>query len=123
MKKIIFFLLLSLASATVHAQLNNTKWKGTIQLENKVDVVFDYRQDTLTVSNNADNSNIETMTYAVKDSVITLHKIYGQSECNATVNGKYKYQIKDDSLYMILLSDSCKERSDVLNNSAWSRIK
>lgn len=122
MKKIIFFLLVSFVSVTVHAQLNNTKWKGTIQLENKIDVVFEYTKDTLAVSNIADNSNIETMTYAITDSIITLQKIYGQSDCDIT-EGKYKFWIKDNSLYMTSISDACDDRSGVLNNSKWIMVK
>ncbi len=52
MKKTLFVLLVSFASVAVNAQLKNTKWKGTIQTDDKIDVVFDYKTDTLEVSNN-----------------------------------------------------------------------
>ena len=74
MKEIIFIFLISLASITVHAQLKNTKWKGTIHSDNDIDVVFDYRSDTLEVLNISDGSNLETMTYAIKDSVLSMKK-------------------------------------------------
>ncbi|MEJ7680364.1 MAG: hypothetical protein WKG06_21420 [Segetibacter sp.] len=123
MKKIVFFFIISFASFTLNAQLKNTKWKGTIQADNKIDVVFNYRSDTLDVSNIADGSNIETMTYTVKDSILTLQKIYGQSDCDSTGTGKYKFEVKDDLLYITLISDTCDDRSSALNNSKWGKIK
>ncbi|WP_018612872.1 hypothetical protein [Segetibacter koreensis] len=123
MKKVMFFLLVSFVSVTVNAQLKNTKWKGTIQADNKIDVIFNYRNDTLDVSNTADGSNIETMTYAIKDTVLTLQKIYGQSDCDGTGSGKYKFEINGDLLSISLLSDVCNDRSSALNNSKWVKIK
>ena len=122
MKKVFFFLLVSFASVTVNAQLKNTKWKGTIQVDDKIDVVFDYKSDTLEVSNTADGSNIETMTYAVKDSVITLKKVYGQSSCDGTSTGKYKFAIKNDVLFLTQISDTCNDRTSALSNSKWTKI-
>lgn len=123
MKKSLIFLLAAFASVTLNAQLKNTKWKGTIQTDNKIDVVFDYRSDTLEVSNTGDGSNIETMTYTVKDGVITLKKVYGQSSCDATSTGKYKFEIKDDVLFLTQISDTCNDRTSALSDSKWTRIK
>ena len=123
MKEIIFIFLISLATITVRAQLINTKWKGTIHSDDDIDAIFDYRRDTLEVSNISDGSNIETMTYAIKDSVLTMKKISGQSNCDTTGEGKYKFEIKDDVLYLALLSDACSDRTSALNNSKWVKIK
>src|SRR4051812_11602282 len=123
MKTALFILLVTCTSASSHAQLKNTKWKGTIQADNKIDVIFNYRADTVEVSNSADGSNIETMTYTVKDSVLTFQKIYGQSNCGGTTGGTYKYAVKDDALYLTLISDSCSDRSSALSNSKWARTK
>ncbi len=123
MKKAFIISLALFASVTVHAQLKNTKWKGTIQADNKIDVVFNYSNDTLDVSNTADGSNIETMTYTVKDSILTLQKIYGKSDCDGTGTGKYRFEIKDELLYITLISDVCNDRSSALNNSKWTKMK
>ena len=123
MKRIIFIFMVSLASITVHAQLKDTKWKGTVHSDNDIDVVFNYRSDTLDVLNAADSSNLETLAYAIKDTVLTMKKFYGQSNCNTTAEGKYKFEIKDDVLYLTLISDACDDRSSALNNSKWVKIK
>ena len=119
MKKLVFIFLASLVSMAVRAQLNNTKWKGTIHSDNDIDVVFNYRSDTLEVTNTSDNSNVETMTYTAKDNVLTLKKIYGQSNCDVTGTGKYKFEVKNDLLYITLISDSCEDRTSALSNSKW----
>lgn len=121
--KEIAFVFLVFTSVTVNAQLKNTKWKGTIQTDNKIDVIFNYKTDTLDVSNAQDGSNIETMTYAVKDSVMTLQKVYGQSNCDGVGKGKYNFGIKNNLLYLKLLSDSCSDRSAALSNSTWMKVK
>ena len=123
MKEIIFIFGISLVSITLNAQLKNTKWKGTVHSDNDIDVIFNYRSDTLEVTNIADSSNLETMTYTIKDTVLSLQKIYGQSNCSVTGMGKYKFEIKDDLLYITLLSDDCDDRSSALNNSKWIKIK
>lgn len=123
MKEIIFIFGISLVSITLNAQLKNTKWKGTVHSDNDIDVIFDYRSDTLEVTNIADSSSLETMTYTIKDTVLSLQKIYGQSGCNVTGTGKYKFEIKDDILYITLLSDDCDDRSSALNNSKWVKMK
>ena len=123
MKEIIFIFLISLATITVRAQLKNTKWKGTIHSDDDIEAIFDYRSDTLEVSNISDGSNIETMTYAIKDSVLSMKKISGQSNCDTTGEGKYKFEIKDDVLYLALISDACSDRTSALNNSKWVKIK
>ena len=122
MKKALFFLLVAFASVTVRAQLKNTKWKGTIQTDNTIDVVFNYKSDTLEVSSAGDGSNIETMTYTVKDGVMSLRKVYGQSSCDATSTGKYKFEIKEGVLFLTQVSDVCNDRTSALSNSKWTKI-
>ena len=123
MKKISFFLLLAFAALGAHAQLSKTKWKGTLQLENPIEVVFDFGKDSLTVYNTADNSGLETMSYTAKAGVLSIKKAYGQSSCDDQVTGKYKYAIKDGELSLVLVSDDCADRSGVLNNTKWKKTK
>lgn len=123
MKKVIFICLIFLVSIAANAQLESTKWKGTIHSDNDIDVIFNYKNDTLEVLNVADSSTLEALLYTVKDSVLTLQKIYGQSGCDVTGTGQYKFDIKDDTLYITLLSDACDDRSSALNNSKWAKIK
>ena len=123
MKKVTFLLLLTFAFINGKAQLQNTKWRGTITLDTEIDVVFNYKNDTLDVVSLADGSSLESMTYTSTDSVLNLKKINGQSNCDNSNMGKYKFSIKDDVLYLELLSDICDDRSSVLSNSKWTKTK
>jgi hypothetical protein len=123
MKKVIFICFVSFTSFAAHAQLKNTKWKGEIQLESKVPVMFEYRNDTLEVINTADNSSIETMTYTAREGILTLQKVSGQSDCNTSEPAKYKFVINNDTLTLTLVIDPCDDRFNVLDNSQWTKIK
>jgi hypothetical protein len=120
MKKITLLLLLIIGALASQAQLSKTKWKGTLQLDNPLEVIFDFGKDSLFVYTVADNSALETMIFTDTDRVLTIKKVYGQSDCSET-EGKYKYEIKNDELVLTLVSDECTGRSSVLNNSKWGK--
>lgn len=123
MKKVFLILSAFFVFTASKAQLGNTKWKGTLETDTKINVVFEYGADTLKVNRAEDGENIETMTYTVKDSIITVKKVSGISDCNASGPGKYSFQIKDDNLLIKLVSDACDNRSGVLNNSKYTKVK
>ncbi len=123
MKRTLFIFLVLFTSLTAQAQLSNTKWKGQLNLENKIDVVFDFRKDTLEVTNTQDNSHIETMTYTIQDNLLSLQKTSGRSDCDAATIGKYKFEINNDTLSITLVSDACDDRYPVLDNSKWVKVK
>ncbi len=118
-KKICFILLVSLAATSLHAQLNNTHWKARIEIDGPVNVIFDFKKDTCQILRLADSGVIETMSYTIKDSILTVQKIDGQSDCDISTIGKYKIELKDNSLVIRLASDDCDDRSTVMDNSKW----
>jgi len=120
MKSILILLTAFIAASSVHAQLANSKWRGTLQLDNPVEVIFDFGNDSLKCVVAADNSELETMNFTVKDSVLTLKKLYGQSNCDNSA-GKYKFAVKDTELTLWLMEDSCVDRSSVLDNTKWKK--
>jgi len=119
MKKIIFILITAFTAGSIHAQLPNTQWKARINTGATINVVFDFKKDTCSIYNIADSSIIETMSYNVNDTAFTVHKIDGQSDCEASTIGKYRFEIKDGALYIRLLTDDCDDRSSVLDNTKW----
>jgi hypothetical protein len=116
MKTIIFIIIISFAFLPAHAQLSNSKWKVTLSVPDPTDIVFDFRADTVDAVSAESNETIETMLYTVKDTVLTLQKITGGSECDNDVIGKYKFEMKDDGMYLTLIEDACEDRANVLNN-------
>ena len=117
MKKSVFCLLtVTLLSGSIRAQLDNSKWKGVLKLDDSVNVEFDFGKDTLTVLNLDENTVLETMIYTSTSSKFTLKKISGQSDCESSTVGKYKYRIKGKSLVMTVYEDTCNDRAPYLDN-------
>ena len=107
---------LALLSFSLRAQLAQTKWKTTLQLENATEVYFDFGKDSLKVFVVADNTLLETNVYSVKDGELTILKVTGISSCDG-ITGKSKFEIKNDQMVFTLLSDPCSDRSEVLDKT------
>ena len=60
------------------------------------------------------NDVIETMSYTLKDNILTIKKISGLSDCEEAV-GKYKLELKDDKMFVTLIDDPCSNRSYAFN--------
>jgi hypothetical protein len=99
----------------------NTRWKTKLIIDNLINVIFDFKKDTASVYNLADSNVIETMSYTANDSSFTLLKIDGQSDCDNSTPGKYSFTIKNDSIFMKMISDDCDDRSSVINNTGWKK--
>jgi len=121
MKKIACIALLALISQLSIGQLTHTKWHGTLRLENPANVILDFGKDTLALYTVADSTMVETMIYAVRDSVLSLRKIDGQSDCDGSTMGVYHFSLDDAFLFLRLASDSCQDRSSVLDTTRWRK--
>jgi len=123
MKKLFFLILICALGASAHAQLARNKWKGSLQLDNMTDVILSFGTDSLKAIALPDSAELETMVFKATDTLLTIKKVYGRSDCDENVSGKYKYTITKDELLLTLVADDCEGRSQVLNNSKWTRIK
>jgi len=123
MKKIVISMLLILAVAVANAQLKNTKWKGTLQLDNPMDVILDFRTDTLLASTVQDGAVIETMSYSATDSTFSFQKISGQSDCSDSSKATYKFDIKENVLSVKTISDDCSGRSFYMTKTKWTKMQ
>ncbi len=115
MKKIFFVSAIIFLAINCHAQLNNTKWKTTLQLDEAVDVVFNFKNDTLAVTSLEDNSNLETMKYTLHDTTLTIQKLYGQSQCD-TATGTYACKINANEMHLMLIADNCNDRAAIIKD-------
>jgi len=119
MKKMIFLLVILFIAAGANAQLANTKWGFTLKMnDNDVASLCAFSKDTLTVTAEGDGSLIEKMVFTDKDGVLTIKKVEGQSECNDEA-GSYKYEIKDNTLTLTLVTDGCSGRGEILDKAKW----
>lgn len=118
MKPVCCLLLLFVVSSA-KAQLENTRWKTTLELSGgPTSVLIDFRKDTALVYTTGDSTMIERMTYTKDNSSFTLVKIDGQSGCG-NEPGKYGYTIKDGRLALSLLQDNCYDRYSAIQNTEW----
>jgi len=121
MKTTILIMFVSFSVITANAQQQHFKWKGTLNLESPTDMFLDFRNDTCEAIRVEDNQSMETMHYTMSDTLLTLQKITGQSECDDSGVGKYKLEKKDNGILITLISDSCSGRSDALDKTIWTK--
>lgn len=122
MKKIFVMFITGFVFVSAKAQLENTTWKATLQFDSPTDVYCVYGKDTAKVYISQDSSLLETMTYTLKDTVLTFKKVEGQSSCDDAV-GTYNIAIKDDTLTYSLEDDDCDDRASALDESQWTKVK
>jgi len=79
-----------------------------------MNTLFNFSNDTLEVVNNDNNESLETMKYTIKDSLLTLQKLYGSSQCDTSTPGVYKFEITGNEMTLSLFSDSCFDRSEAI---------
>jgi hypothetical protein len=123
MRKIILFMFIAFTAISANAQFTNTKWKGTLELDPATDVLFDFRKDTAEVFVLSDNSSLEIMVYTIKGNELTLQKITGKSDCDESVIGKYKFEMKNDEVVLTRMDDGCDDRGNVLDKSKWTKVR
>lgn len=114
MSKMTITLIAIFMACTVNAQFSNTKWKGVLDIDGGMNVVFQFKGDTLDVVNDYDKSSLETMKYKIDGNVIILRKLYGSSQCSESTLGKYKYTIAKNEMKLKLISDDCYDRSNAV---------
>jgi len=120
MKKIALILLIFISCASAFAQLENTKWKTTVDIDGPVNVIFDFKKTTVEIYRLADNSLIESMTYTHNDTSFTLMKVNGQSDCSNATPGKYRFVLMPDAMLLKVIKDDCYDRSSVIDGTQWA---
>lgn len=123
MKKILLSLLFVFVIHFTQAQLSNTTWTGTITSSGQdFDITFIFKTDTIYTKNNSDGSILDVSKFMVKDSVLTLTKIHGESSCGDKP-GKYKIAIADDKLTFTKLEDDCYERFGAIDGVSFAKAE
>jgi hypothetical protein len=118
-----YSLLLAIVSFTgSFAQLQNTRWKTTLQINGPVNAILDFKSDTVLLYRLADSSMIERMIYTKDAASFTLVKIDGQSDCYNSP-GKYAFAVNGDKLSLRMVQDDCYDRSSVIQNTVWKKWK
>ncbi len=121
MKTFLLSIILLTLVTVSKAQLTNTKWTGAMYIPTNVQVTLSFKQDTVDMIINENDYVGETMSYTVKDSVITLKKLSGNSPCgNDTFT--VKYLIKDNKLFIKPLTDPCDDRTHAWPQTGFTKV-
>ena len=105
------------------AQLSNTKWMGTVLMEKPVSVIWKFDKDTLKVLALTDSSMIETMTFKTEPGYLFITRVTGISTCDNSTIGKYKFDIRDEKLYLTAVDDACSDRSEAISGDPLIKMK
>ncbi len=127
MKKLFagFSLLVGLAAswpAQAQQVLAGTAWQGIANVPNPTEVVFQFKQDTILLFEQASKQVIERMRYSQKGNQWTWYKLSGNSPCSEQTPGTYAYKIQQDELAITVLQDDCPERTGALTGKPLKRI-
>jgi hypothetical protein len=108
---------------SIHAQVTNTKWKGILNLDGPTAVIWQFDKDTVQIFNFSDSSLVEKMTYKTEPGFFLFTKVSGISSCDNSTIGKYKFDLRSDSLFIVPFEDPCNDRASAVSNEACIRIR
>jgi hypothetical protein len=112
MKTVLLCVVFMIVATAAKAQLANTKWSGLMNVPTQQNVILDFKTDTVKMILPDNDGYVgETMLYSVKDSVITLKKVDGNSPCDQSAF-TLTYAIKGNQLFVKTLSDVCEDRKN-----------
>ena len=123
MKTIAFLIcIFTFSTVTLSAQnsLANTKWAGMANIPSPLPVVFEFGKDSLAMKNN--NDVLELMQYSIRQDSLIIKKISGMSPCGDTP-AYYKFSIKNNTLFIEPVADSCPERSSAFTSEGYKEAK
>jgi hypothetical protein len=123
MKPVLIFLLPLLMQLSTMAQLQNTRWKTILPVNQPVHCIIDFKTTTVSIYTVADSIMVETMTYSINGKNIRFLKIAGESDCNTETPGTYAFSIQRDSLILTKTADDCHDRWSALDNTHWAQWK
>ena len=109
--KIVFIIALIFFGQDLFAQnsISNTKWKGHIVNPQALDIILEFRYDSLIVTS-AEGLELGVMFFSQTKDTLKIRKLSSQGPCNNTTEGIYILTI-DDKLVLYPISDNCKQRA------------
>ncbi len=108
---------------TATAQLSNTRWKGIINIPSPVDILWNFKQDTVQTFSFPDSLLQETMTFRIESNLIFFKKVTGTSPCDTTTIGTYKFKINDNKLFLISVKDDCEARKSSMSTDPYVKVE
>jgi len=127
MKVLLTAALVQFLSLNAFAQIpiSNTKWKGHIEIPQALDIILEFKNDSL-IATSAEGMELEVMFFSQVKDTLRLKKLNGQSPCDHTTEGYYRLEWAEngDKLLLHLVKDDCADRAKSITSTvAYFRIK
>ncbi len=108
--------------ARAQKSLAGTAWQGTANIPGPTEVVFQFKQDTVLMIDQASKHVIETMFYTQKGNQYAWRKISGGSPCDTQTPGTWAYKIKRDEITFTVVEDACPGRTEATLNKPFKKV-
>lgn len=112
------------AQTSTNTDLKNTKWQGRIEKPQSMDIILEFRKDSLVAT--ADGSELEVMFFSQSKDTLRLRKLNGQSPCDDTAEGLYRLEWANngEKLMLHIIGDDCYARAVSITSAvAYLRVK
>lgn len=120
MKKIFLaFVILAAFGSTVQAQFTGKKFRGYANAPDPMEMIMEFKNDTLNMYLAADFRLVETMSYSLQGDTMTISKLFGQSPCKNGTSGLYKMVLEENKLFITPIKDECTDRFYAFNKDPW----
>lgn len=126
MKVLLIATVVQFLTLSVFAQtpISNTKWKGHIEFPQALDIVLEFKNDSL-ITTSAEGMELEVMFFSQAKDTLKLRKLKGQSPCDYTTEGIYilNFTNSGDTVIFYPITDHCKARATSISPVVYSRVK
>ena len=119
---IVFVIFLAVQSFAQNA-ISNSKWKSIFLIPHAVDVILDFKKDTLYLIIEPDQ-RLGTLTFSHRNDTLTITKISGTSPCPEQSTGLYRIEWLEKGEKFLLhgISDECEGRIGIFTTNPYERI-
>ena len=105
--------------------ISKTKWKGHIEIPQALDIILEFKNDSL-IATTAEGLELEIMFFSQAKDTLRLRKLNGQSPCDYTTEGIYRLETVEagDKLLLHMIKDDCTDRArSITSTVAYFRVK
>lgn len=109
--------------ARAQKPLAGTAWVGIASIPEPVEIVLQFKQDTVFMFVKGSKQLAETMHYTQKgNNQYTWQKISGGSPCDTQTPGTWAYKIKKDEIMFTPVDDPCPGRTQATLGKPFKKI-
>ena len=126
MKKILFIICMFIFPLILFSQkqVHQTRWKGQVLEPQAIDIVLNFRNDSL-VATSADGRELGVMFFLQYGDTLMIRKLSEQGPCNNETEGVYRVELTEngDKLTLYIITDRCRDRARSITSTVYSRMR